>query len=282
MPGECRIRVRQLASAPPYYQWVAPQFIEVLGHTSRDCTHVSVVVYLGEGGIELFRDDAVGVVLRNLPAGADPDDPNYDGTWTVRFTFDPEQPPYGSIRCGSPLFVEARCVSSGGACDASGTLRVWCKGAGASGQPGDSGGGAADDEGGEDDDGWRWPFPPSIMCGLWKRAYGTALFSALSLIAAMAIWPGTSTYVAAALGIGAAAGALAVWRLWCSPSACEMWGVACWAAKNAVILALPLSLATTSAQGLIAVVVLGGLAAASIAKLDDYRCNVPAAGPWPF
>jgi hypothetical protein len=274
--SDARITLSELGSHPPYYQDTKPQLVEVSGRASRGCLLLSVAVRTDiDTGVIFSRDDVVPI-FQSVPAGADPMAPEYDGAWTASFAFDPQDMSYLVVRCGASLFVEAKSLTVGVDGDVEQLLELRCKGVPAGGYPGQSGPGTGPD------DGWPWPSPPSIMCRIWRSAYGAALTSTFGLIAAAATWPTTPWFTALGADAVLTAAALALWQLWCRPPRCEVWGVVCWAAKNAAIFALGIAIVAMSARGLIAVALLGGIAAMAIARLDEYRCPVPSAGPWPY
>lgn len=276
-----RVALLELSSRAPFYQGSTPQLVDVSGTASRGCARLRVTVSGSPGSVLLSRDDVLPT-FQSVPTGADASAPEHDGRWTATLSFDPEDSRLTMIRCGSSLLVEAQCISTGFDGFASDVLSVRCKGIPECGCPEPSSSGSRGDPTSRVDATWPWPSPPSIMCRIWRAAYGTALSAAFVAFATAACWPSGGFFGLAAVAIAVASAAHLFWRIWCAPSACEVWGVVCWSAKNSAMFAFALAAFAWSATGLVAVAAIGAIAGLSIAKLDYYRCPVPAAGAWPY
>jgi hypothetical protein len=240
MPDPCVLELGLNGDAPDAAG--IPTRLGPYARVSGPCAQIRISIRQSDGGAVLFSAVAA---------------PDSNGTAAVEFPVDPPVFP-----CGFRMWVEAECVA-GGSCHKAVSIPIACKG-----RPSGNG-----DGGGSD--GWPWPLPPQLFCPLIGRTFTTAvLFGLLSIVvgAALGVTPGIAAGFAVIAGAFAV---LAIWRVWCAPHHCYLWGALLWALKRAFIGGLLVSLVSLSIGGFLVCFAMGAAAGVITGRLRQSRCQLP-------
>jgi hypothetical protein len=278
MPDPCRIDA-ELQASEPYVNGLPTRYVAI-GHASRNCTRVRVIVSVSPGGTAIF-DAFADTIYQQLVPGTAELDPQNDGLWQVEFA-----PPIVGLPCGLKLWVDATCVSGTGGCGFHDFCKLTCKnhpdrpGPGEDSQPGPDDGtghgpGGGTDPGSNDRPHGVWD-PPAIACPRFGRQFLQLLLLGLTLIAG-GVCMGSPATVLVGAGALAAAGVLyAIWQYWCAPNYCYFWGGVLWVFKRATLAAMVFALASLSLRGWLLMIGYGIVGGWVMLRLQRHDCEVPS------
>lgn len=225
--------------------------------TSGNCTRVRCRVRLFAGAPVMFSGEA---------------DTDSNGTWSCHFPLT-----VAPLACGTPLWVEAQCIS-GDNCSVAQTVYMQCKlrpGGGGGNPPG--GGNNGGGNGNDDDDGWQWPWPPEIFCPTIGRLFTqTLLISVIALLGGVALL-NNAVILGALAAIGACfAVFFGIWTWFCQPHICYVIGAILWVAKRGTIAALVLLVISPNVAMFMAIWGMGTIAGVLTGWLRRRRCPIPS------
>ncbi|HMH18969.1 MAG TPA: hypothetical protein VK572_12570 [Burkholderiales bacterium] len=281
MPNPCRIDA-ELQASEPYVNGLPTRYAAI-GHASRNCTRVHVIVRATPNGPAIFDAFADTIYQQLVPGTADLD-PQNDGSWRVDFA-----PPIVGLPCGLELWVDATCVSGTGGCGFHDWSKLGCKnhpdrpGPGEDSQPGSDDGtdhGPGGGTGHGPDDGrpmppWVWD-PPSIACPRFGGSFLRLLLLGLTLVAG-GVCIGSAAIVFVGVGTLAAAGLMySIWQYWCAPNYCYFWGGVLWVFKRATLAATVFALASLSLSGWLLMIGYGIVGGWVMLRLQRHHCEVPS------
>lgn len=230
-----------------------PTQLVVYGHiTSGTCTRVRCRVRLFQGAPVLFSADVAT---------------DSNGTWICTFELT-----VAPLACGTPLWIEAQCIS-GGSCAVAQTVHVACKqtpgGGGGNNQPQPPGSGNHGNN-------WPWPWPPAIFCPAIGRMFTQTLLLAVLALLLGVMMLDTTLIVGALTAIGTVFVVFfGIWTWFCQPRVCYVLGAMLWVAKRGTIAAIVLLVMSPNFAMLIALWIIGAIAGILTGLMRKRRCSIP-------